>query len=177
MTFTMSIKEPLKNRRSVSAHTLALLLKAFDKKYHLPEMEAKNLKGFLNGAIDMVFMQNHRFYILDWKSNFLGDTVSQYGQTAMKKAMQSHHYYLQYLIYCVALKRYLQLRHIELTQDNFGGVIYAFIRGIRAEQKNSNGIFFEQPPLALIECLDDFFLHGFDPKTIGRFAQKTTLRE
>lgn len=177
MTFTMSIKEPLKNRRSVSAYTLALLLKAFDKKYHLPEMEAKNLKGFLNGAIDMVFMQNHRFYILDWKSNFLGDTASQYGQTAMKKAMQSHHYYLQYLIYCVALKRYLQLRHIELTQDNFGGVIYAFIRGIRAEQKNSNGIFFEQPPLALIECLDDFFLHGFDPKTIGRFAQKTTLRE
>ena len=125
----------------------------------------------------MVFEHQGRFYILDWKSNFLGPRISDYNQKSMKLAMQQHHYYLQYLIYCVALKRYLNTRQIELNNRNFGGVIYAFIRGIRMKNKRPYGILFEKPPLSLINCLDNFFLYGYNDSEIAHFAQLASRGE
>ena len=176
MTFTMAVS--LNNQSSaINTHHLSNLLKAFETKYHLPALEDKSLKGFLTGAIDMVFEHQGRFYILDWKSNFLGPRISDYNQKSMKLAMQQHHYYLQYLIYCVALKRYLNTRQIELNNRNFGGVIYAFIRGIRMKNKRPYGILFEKPPLSLINCLDNFFLYGYNDSEIAHFAQLASRGE
>lgn len=172
MTFTMAINAPMKGRKAVTVETLSELLKTFEKKYHLPDMTPKALKGFLTGAIDMVFTHKGQFFVLDWKSNFLGENIDDYRMPAMKKAMADHHYYLQYLIYCVALKRFLKSRGIELTDENFGGVIYAFIRGMRINNKQPYGIYFEKPSLALIECLDDFFMNGFDARTVGHYADQ-----
>lgn len=171
MTFTMAINASMKGRKAVTVESLSLLLKDFEKKYHLPNLKPKILKGFLTGAIDMVFEHNGQYFVLDWKSNHLGYHVADYQMPAMEKAMAEHHYYLQYLIYCVALKRFLKSRGIELTSDNFGGVIYAFIRGMRINNDEPYGIYFEKPSLALIECLDDFFTNGFDEQTIGKFGE------
>ena len=57
----------------------------------------------------------------------LGETLKDYDQAALKKAMLEHHYDWQYLLYVVALHRYLKTRlpHYDYNRD-FGGVVYAF---------------------------------------------------
>ena len=35
--------------------------------------------GFLKGFIDLVFRFEDRFYLVDWKSNHLGNRVEDYG--------------------------------------------------------------------------------------------------
>jgi exodeoxyribonuclease V beta subunit len=89
--------------------------------------------GIMNGKIDLFFESGGRYYILDWKSNFLGDHLDNYTGIALQNAMADNNYHLQYMIYAVALKKYLQVR-----VDNFdystqsGGVIYLFFRGLRS---------------------------------------------
>ncbi len=169
MTFTMSLQGQTR-ARDINVLELAELLRAFDAKFHLGAIPPKNLTGFLNGAIDMVFTHEGRFFVADWKSNFLGTHPEDYSASAMRRAMAHHQYHLQYLIYCVALKRYLANRGIALSTENFGGVIYAFIRGIRQESPTGQGVYFTRVPLALIDALDDFFANGFNEKRIAYFA-------
>lgn len=119
----------------------------FDSKYY-------SLKGMLTGFIDLVFEQEGKYYILDWKSNYLGYDLSFYEKENLKVAMNENQYTLQYLIYTVALHRYLQLR---LGEDydydkHFGGVIYVFLRGAR--QGETAGIFTDRPSKVFIEQLN-----------------------
>jgi len=65
-------------------------------------------KGLMQGFIDLVFRHNNKYYIVDYKSNYLGDSIGHYSQAALAKAMRSHRYDLQYLTYTVALHRFLQ---------------------------------------------------------------------
>ena len=89
--------------------------------------------GIMNGKIDLFFESGGRYYILDWKSNFLGDHLEHYTGTALQQAMTDNNYHLQYMIYAVALKKYLDLRVGDFNYDShFGGVIYLFIRGLRS---------------------------------------------
>ena len=88
----------------------------------------------------------------------------------MLQEVERHHYSLQYLIYLVALRRHLKFCGIEDADQKIGGVIYAFIRGIHADDYPPYGVLTAQPPLAIIQCLDDFFAHGYDERTIRQFA-------
>ncbi|HBO37829.1 MAG TPA: exodeoxyribonuclease V subunit beta, partial [Pasteurellaceae bacterium] len=70
-------------------------------------------------------------YLLDYKSNLLGGQPQDYNQSALARIMTEHHYDLQYLLYTLALHRYLQNRLPDYQYDShFGGVIYAFMRGM-----------------------------------------------
>jgi exodeoxyribonuclease V beta subunit len=121
----------------------------------LKELGFERLNGFLRGFIDLVFMHAGRFYVVDYKSNRLGPQATDYEQPSLVRAMSEHHYFLQYHLYCVALHRHLALRVPDYHYDrHFGGVYYLFLRGMAPEHDAGTGIFFDRPPLGLIESLE-----------------------
>ena len=118
-----------------------------DGKYaqELFKLSAKPFKGFIKGFIDLVILHQGKWYILDYKSNFLGTTHGDYGRSAMIAAMESHHYILQYHLYLAALHRYLGMRLKDYSYDrDFGGVFYLFIRGMHPDLRDQ-GVFFHRP--------------------------------
>ena len=126
--------------------------------HHLPSepLQFDDIQGMVRGTMDLVFSYQDKYYLLDYKSNFLGETLKDYDQAALKKAMLEHHYDWQYLLYVVALHRYLKSRlpHYDYNRD-FGGVVYAFLRGMNGSPQS--GIFFDKPDWQLIQQLEELF--------------------
>ncbi len=123
----------------------------------LPNLKRQKVGGFLRGFIDLVFKHNNRYYLLDWKSNWLGDSTDDYNLPSLERTMGTHAYYLQYYLYTVALTRYLRQRIPSFDYErDFGGVYYLFVRGMH-QGSESNGIFFDIPPEAIIAELEGYF--------------------
>jgi exodeoxyribonuclease V beta subunit len=117
------------------------------------DLSAGQLEGIMNGKIDLFFEHLGRYYILDWKSNYLGPTADDYAATFLTNAMNESNYHLQYLIYAVAAKKYLESRLPSFDYTNqFGGVMYLFVRGMRAGK--DTGIFTCKPSLERISRLE-----------------------
>ncbi|MCP5418772.1 MAG: exodeoxyribonuclease V subunit beta [Chromatiaceae bacterium] len=124
----------------------------------LQRLDFSDIQGFMKGFIDLVFESGGRFYLLDYKSNWLGDRLSDYGRPQMAQAMTRERYYLQYLLYTLALHRYLRNRISGYSYDaHFGAVIYLFLRGVAADGGAGTGIYYDRPDVALIEALDRYF--------------------
>lgn len=103
-----------------------------------------SIEGLMNGKMDLFFEWGGKFFILDWKSNFLGYSVNDYTPDAVAAAMNENNYHLQYLLYTVAAKKYLESRLPSFNyESDFGGVIYFFVRGVRRDLQN--GIFTCKP--------------------------------
>jgi len=116
----------------------------------LSSLRLKETRGFLQGFIDMVFEYNGRYYIIDWKSNHLGNSCQDYKPEILREAMAEHAYILQYHLYTLALDRLLKLRLPGYAYEkHFGGAAYIFLRGVMAED-NSPGIYFDRPDAAFI---------------------------
>ncbi|AUB81363.1 exodeoxyribonuclease V subunit beta [Candidatus Thiodictyon syntrophicum] len=116
------------------------------------------LSGLMKGFVDLVMRVDGRFYILDYKSNHLGDSLDDYGPAGLARAMLQHGYHLQYLIYTVALHRYLRRRLPGYDYDQaIGGVRYLFLRGMRPAAGPDRGVFAARPGRALIADLDRLF--------------------
>jgi len=157
----------------------AIRLETMDRTHALPELEfyfptgrlePAQLSGFANagltfepragilkGFIDLVFEQNGRFHIADWKSNWLGPDAESYGQESMAAAMKHHHYQLQSHLYAFALHRYLRsrLRDYNPTK-HLGEVFYLFIRGIDPARPEM-GVYRATPPFEAIEQMERVF--------------------
>lgn len=101
-----------------------------DKGLHF---EFEQRPGYLKGVIDLIFEHNGKFYLLDWKSNWLGPDNTWYTEESVNSAMEQHDYYLQADIYKEALKRYLKLIDPRPFEEIFGGVFYVFLRGLEAK--------------------------------------------
>jgi exodeoxyribonuclease V beta subunit len=111
-------------------------------------------RGFMKGFIDLIFQSQGRFYLVDWKSNFLGITPKDYGPEAMAVEMREQFYILQYHLYVVALTQYLKLRVPDYAYDrHFGGVFYIFVRGVDPETGPQFGIYRDLPKKGLIDGL------------------------
>ena len=112
--------------------------------------------GMLVGSIDLVFCHEGRYFVADYKSNHLGNTLEDYGPEHQHKVIAEHRYDLQYTLYTVALVRYLRVRlGAAFDYDtHVGGVYYLFLRGIRASDTTRPGVFFTRPAKALIEGID-----------------------
>ncbi|ETR71258.1 MAG: hypothetical protein OMM_08241 [Candidatus Magnetoglobus multicellularis str. Araruama] len=81
----------------------------------------------MKGFVDLIFSYKNKYYIVDWKSNYLGPELKYYNQTSMKHAILEHYYILQYYIYTIALHRYLGYRVASYSYEtHFGGVYYIF---------------------------------------------------
>lgn len=119
------------------------------------ELGFKTVQGMIKGFIDLVFEHQGRYYVLDWKSNHLGDSSSDYHPDALAAAMADHRYDLQYQIYSLALHRFLASRIVDYDyQQHFGGVYYIFLRGVNQDEQRPHGIFYHKSDQRLIEQLD-----------------------
>ncbi len=111
------------------------------------------LAGALRGFIDLAFSHDGRFYLADYKSNFLGAAATDYAPDILAREMQRHHYVLQYHLYCVALHRYLAVRVPDYDYErHFGGVAYLFLRGMQPTAAGS-GVYFDRPSEAMLDGL------------------------
>ncbi|MCX7892240.1 MAG: exodeoxyribonuclease V subunit beta [Burkholderiales bacterium] len=112
-------------------------------------------RGFMRGYIDLVFERDGRYCLADYKSNWLGDALADYAPARLDAAMAAAFYDLQYLLYTVALHRFLASRLAGYDYDeHFGGVYYLFVRGMRPERGPASGVWFARPERALVEALD-----------------------
>ena len=117
-------------------------------------LELNSFKGYMKGFIDLVFRFKNKWYIVDYKSNFLGNIYKDYSIDNINSAMMEHHYFLQYHIYVIALHKYLKFRIKDYNYNtDFGGVLYLFIRGMHPKCEKDFGIFYDKPSFALIEKL------------------------
>lgn len=122
-----------------------------------PPLDFRRIRGMLKGFIDLVFRHDGRYYLLDYKSNWLGESAEAYTGPAMVQAMRSHRYDLQYQLYSLALHRYLRHRLADYNYErHFGGVIYLFLRGVDGGG-GGQGVFTTRPAQALIDGLDALF--------------------
>lgn len=123
----------------------------------LPDLQLPQLEGFVRGFVDCIVKIHGKFYLIDYKSNFLGYFAQDYTPEKLKTVMGKYRYDLQYLLYILALHRYLGSR---LQQDydydrDVGGIAYLFLRGMNGEP--NKGVFFEKPSAELVEALDKLF--------------------
>ncbi len=131
----------------VRAHTLDRMPR--------PALQPGRLNGMLKGFIDLVIEHDGRYYVLDYKSNWLGPRDEDYTAQAMRDAVLHHRYELQYVLYLFALHRLLRARLADYDYDtHVGGAAYVFLRGGASA---SGGVHVERPPKALIEALDALF--------------------
>jgi len=131
---------------------------AVDVLRHMEQLEFVPVRGSLRGFIDMVFEYKGQFYLVDWKSNYLGRNSDAYSPEALRQTMIREFYVLQYYIYSVALHRYLSFRLPKYRYErHFGGVFYLFLRGIDPDWGPTNGIYYDLPDKALIEDLSHCF--------------------
>lgn len=177
--------EAWQNHRCISGSELAQKLGVPRETSPLPAeylaqvrtMGFRPLAGYLIGFIDLVFCVpvegRPRWFVADYKTNTLGVRGSgggpivqtgpeHYDQTSMAKEIAKKHYYIQYLLYLVALHRYLQLRLRDYDYErDVGGAAYLFVRGmlgessIRDAEGRVNGVFVDKPPLDIILGLSD----------------------
>lgn len=141
----------------VSAGQLNRCLQAGDRlSAQAPALFFYELQGMLKGFIDLVFEHQGRFYIADYKSNYLGDSAEAYQQEAMQAVMIEHRYDVQYQLYTLALHRYLQQRLPDYDYDrHIGGVFYLFLRGMGPEP--GTGVYTCRPAKSHILALDALF--------------------
>ena len=120
-----------------------------------PQLQQISVNGMLKGFIDLAFCHQGRYYVMDYKSNHLGEDERAYGTDAMAHAMLEHRYDLQYVLYTLALHRQLKARLPDYDyQRDMGGAVYLFLRGVNAD---GQGVYVDKPPWPLIEELDAYF--------------------
>ena len=120
-----------------------------------PALQPEQLNGMLKGFIDLVFEHEGRYYVADYKSNWLGPDNAAYTPGAMRAEILHSRYELQYVLYIFALHRLLKARLPDYDYDcHIGGAVYIFLRGLNA---SSQGLHTERLPRDLIEALDALF--------------------
>ncbi|MEE9424876.1 MAG: exodeoxyribonuclease V subunit beta [Methylococcales bacterium] len=131
-----------------------------DSRIHsaINRLTTRQLQGWMRGFIDLVYRQDNCYYLADYKSNWLGGNQYAYQADNLIDTIANQHYYLQYLIYSVALHRFLHLRLADYNyQRHFGGVFYLFLRGMSPQAAPGTGIYFDKPAQELIERLSQMF--------------------
>lgn len=126
------------------------------------------LDGLMHGFIDLVYRDAAgRHYVLDYKTNRLPG----YDPDSLRRAIRHQDYDLQYLIYLVALRRWLKLRRGADYGDarDLGGAVYLFLRGIDLRgidlreddavdaEASRSGVHVDHVSPALLSALDALF--------------------
>ncbi|MBV8647584.1 exodeoxyribonuclease V subunit beta [Paludibacterium sp.] len=112
------------------------------------------VRGFLKGFIDLVCEIDGRYYLIDYKSNDLGPVGADYAVERLAQSVAREHYYLQYLFYCIAIRRYLTSRGVDFT-TRFAGVRYLYMRGV---DQDGSGVWRDAPSPSLLDALDALFI-------------------
>ncbi len=120
-----------------------------------PRLQPNYLNGMLKGFIDLVFEHQGRYYVVDYKSNYLGPDDQAYSTHAMREKILASRYDMQYVLYTLALHKLLKARlnQAYCYDSHVGGVLYLFLRGQHA---STAGVFSDKPPCSLIEHLEQY---------------------
>lgn len=119
----------------------------------LKQLDFATLNGYLKGFMDLVCRHRGRYYVVDYKTNWLGSDAAAYTPERLERAVAESHYYLQYWLYVLALHRHLRTTlgdRYDYERD-MGGARYFFLRGIDAV---TQGVYDRKPSFALIDALD-----------------------
>jgi exodeoxyribonuclease V beta subunit len=118
-----------------------------------PQLVARTLQGLMMGFADLVFFWKDKYWVLDYKSNFLGRSDSDYSAEALELAMIGHRYDVQATLYLLALHRLLKSRLGERYNpaQQLGGTINLFLRGIYGP---ASGCMMLPADLALLAAMD-----------------------
>lgn len=148
----------LRLNQHLSFSDLNRLFHQFDIPLQLQSQEVNTMVWqYLKGEIDLVYQHGTQFFIVDYKSNYLGSDFDSYNPAALYDAMTTHSYWLQASIYQVALHRYLKLRLPNYDiNTHLGAVEYAFLRGMSPKHA-TRGKLVKQFDSAFILALDDMF--------------------
>lgn len=138
---------------------------------------------FANASFDKVAAlrkeqegSNVKYYVIDYKSNYLGSNDSDYDEQHMLSAIYGHRYDVQFMIYTLALYRHLKRRfaipfdatYEELEafyNQHVGGAVYLFLRGMKANYNRdrvSSGVFAIKLDFEVVYQLDVLFTVGID---------------
>jgi len=128
------------------------------------EVGGQSLLGYLTGSIDLTFRHQGKFYVVDYKTNWLGPpsaelTLADYTPAHLTDAMNHSSYPLQAILYSIVLHRYLRWRLPGYNPDeHLGGVMYLYLRGMAGPTTpmvdgHACGVFSWRPPAALLEDL------------------------
>lgn len=139
------------------------------------ELGDQPLRGYLTGSIDAVLRvpdgTDHRYVVVDYKTNWLGDpesplTAADYDRPRLVEAMLHSDYPLQALLYSAVLHRFLRWRVPDYDPArHLGGVLYLFLRGMcgagtPVRDGHPCGVFSWQPPPTLTAALSDLLDGG-----------------
>ncbi|MBI2380234.1 MAG: exodeoxyribonuclease V subunit beta [Gammaproteobacteria bacterium] len=140
----------------VSAHTLDGIAR--------PAYAPARLNGMLKGYIDLVFEFEGRYYLADYKSNYLGPDASFYARPTLLAAMAEARYDMQYALYLLALHRLLKNRLPDYDYERHcGGAVYLFLRGLA----EGAGVLHERPSRQFIEALDALMAGELQPSPLA----------
>ena len=136
---------------------------------------AQSLRGYLTGSLDAVLRvpdgAGHRYLVVDYKTNWLGDperplTAADYDRPRLVEAMLHSDYPLQALLYSAVLHRFLRWRLPDYDPaQHLGGVLYLFVRGMCGANTpvvdgHPSGVFSWRPPSSLVAALSDLLDAG-----------------
>lgn len=145
-------------RQVLSAHRQQLAKALNTVAEEVPHLMAAQLAGMMHGFIDLIFEYDGKFYVADYKSTWLGDTIESYLPMALFQNNQHHLYDLQYLIYCLALHRYLKNTLADYNPClHFGGVYYLYLRGMHPDNQRGEGVFYTAITQDVLKQLDTIF--------------------
>jgi exodeoxyribonuclease V beta subunit len=135
---------------------LEAVLQRYRQAEQRPNLGSKVLTGMMHGFIDLVFTHQGKYYVVDYKSSFLGDRITDYSQEAIKDSIEESYYDLQYLIYSLALHRYLKIRLPDYSPErHFGGAIYLYLRGMAPG--HTTGSYYAPISAQWLDALDQLF--------------------
>jgi exodeoxyribonuclease V beta subunit len=121
----------------------------------VPNFNKTHAIRYLKGFIDLVYEHDGQFYVADYKSNYLGDSINHYTVPAMQDSMTHSGYWLQATLYMVALHRYLKVRKADYQiEKHLGGAVYLYLRGMDATS-DQTGIVHWQPDPQLVLDVDE----------------------
>ncbi|WP_027670399.1 exodeoxyribonuclease V subunit beta [Rheinheimera baltica] len=120
-----------------------------------PALLPDTLNGMLKGFIDLTLQgADGRYWVLDYKSNWLGVDDAAYTPDAMQEALLAKRYDVQASLYMLALHRLLKLRqpgYLQAPKRYMGGALYWFMRAPKQGQLTL------EASLVLLQQLDDLF--------------------
>lgn len=131
-----------------------------EKHIELTPQFSNHIYRYLRGEIDLVYECAGKYYVVDYKSNYLGNSLSNYNSENLSAAMNKAGYWLQAAIYQVALHRFLRLRlkgYVGNEAQYLGAVEYVFLRGIDSQGTQNYGRIQWQIPFELVNALDEMF--------------------
>ncbi len=141
----------------LSDHRQSSLHKSSTHQLYLPHYQ--KLHGMMHGFIDLIFHYQGKYYLADYKSSHLGDHFNDYQFSSLASNIEKNHYDLQYLIYALALHRYLHQRIENYNvKEHFGGVYYLYLRGMTINPAfNGYGVFYRKIKEEELNRLDNIF--------------------